>query len=162
MISEQAYALCMAIEGLPASEKQTQLSVMAAELRAKVAEVEAENYEMREWRKAYAAGLEQVKDRAEAAEARALWLEATITAMTNAHAHDDMALTAAYLNGAHAGKKDAEAFKARVMEWASERCICGLVGKACPKGMFDGETKWATFGPCPNWTPPQAWGGEHG
>lgn len=52
---------------------------------------------------------------------------------------------------------DLEAFKARVMEWASERCICGLVGKACPKGMFDGETKWATSGPCPNWTPPQAW-----
>ena len=47
MISEQAYALCMAIEELPASEMQTQISVMAAELRAKVAGVEAENKRLR-------------------------------------------------------------------------------------------------------------------
>lgn len=52
------------------------------------------------------------RNRAEAAEARVRELEATIDTMAEAHAHDDMALTAAYLNGAHAGKKEAEAFKA--------------------------------------------------
>lgn len=41
--------------------------------------------------------------------ARVRELEATIDAMAEAHAHDDMALTAAYLSGAHAGKKQAEA-----------------------------------------------------
>ena len=63
----------------------------------------------------------------------------------------------AQLRDAEARVREMEAFKVRVMAWASERCICGLVGKACPKGMFDGEAKWATFGPCSNWTPPQAW-----
>ena len=43
------------------------------------------------------------------AEARVRELEATIDAMAEAHAHDDMALTAAYLSGAHEGKKQAEA-----------------------------------------------------
>ena len=43
------------------------------------------------------------------AEARVRELEATIDAMAEAHAHDDQALTAAYLSGAHAGKKQAEA-----------------------------------------------------
>lgn len=49
------------------------------------------------------------RTRAESAEARVQELEATIDAMAEAHAHDDMALTAAYLSGAHAGKKQAEA-----------------------------------------------------
>ena len=61
MISKQAYALCMAIEELPASEKQTQISVMAVELRAKVVEAEAENgrfarmleSSVSDWRKLY-------------------------------------------------------------------------------------------------------------
>lgn len=54
-------------------------------------------------------------------------------------------------------RAELEAFKARIMEWASGRCICGLVGKDCPRGRFDGVPKWATYGPCPDWTPPQAW-----
>jgi len=45
----------------------------------------------------------------EDAEARVRELDATIDAIAEAHAHDDQALTAAYLNGAHAGKKQAEA-----------------------------------------------------
>ena len=49
-----------------------------------------------------------LRGKAEAAEARVREMEATIDAMAEAHAHDDQALTAAYLSGAHAGKKQAE------------------------------------------------------
>ncbi len=88
-------------------------------------------------------------------------LEATIDAMAEAHAHDDQALTAAYLSGAHEGKKQAEAFKARVMEWAQGRCECcdcwesdkmclTCIHCTCVGTMA--STKEAD-----NWTPPQAW-----
>lgn len=50
------------------------------------------------------------------AEARVREMEATIDAMTESHAHDDMALTAAYLSGAHEGKKQAEAEMAALRE----------------------------------------------
>ena len=80
-------------------------------------------------------------------------LEATIDAMAEAHAHDDMALTAAYLSGAHEGKKQAEAFKTRVMAWARGRCgACeheGSEDDTCYNCQSDYEQS--------NWTPPQAW-----
>ena len=43
MNSEQAYALCRMIEELPASEKQTQISVMASALREQLDALRAEN-----------------------------------------------------------------------------------------------------------------------
>lgn len=95
------------------------------------------------------------KQEAEYQNARVRELEATITLMTNAHAHDDQALTAAYLSGAHAGKKQAEAFKARVMAWARGRCEC------CEHKNVRREDT-----PCEqclhtsnydNWAPPSGW-----
>ena len=179
MISEQAYALCMAIEELPASEMQTQISVMAAELRAKVAGVEEENVRLRP--RAEIAG--SLLTRTSKAEKRCRELEEELTLCLKeapvgilaaicdmnkilglempktSYTEIPPAIQAvvARAEAAEARVRELEAFKTRVMEWASERCICGLVGKACPKGMFDGVTKWATSGPCPNWTPPQAW-----
>ena len=89
-------------------------------------------------------------------------LEATVDAMAEAHAHDDMALTAAYLSGAHEGKKQAEAFKARVMAWA--RGSCGICAHAPCHHTSQGCKNCTRFrGGIPgekadNWTPPQAWG----
>lgn len=72
---------------------------------ARVREMEAENVGLRP--RAEIAGT--LLTRTSKAEKRCRELEATIDAMAEAHAHDDQALTAAYLNGAHAGKKQAEA-----------------------------------------------------
>ena len=65
--------------------------------------------ELSESARLHGKGGEREAERAEAAEARVRELEATIDTMAEAHAHDDQALTAAYMNGAHEGKKQAEA-----------------------------------------------------
>ena len=48
-LSEQSYALCIEIEALPASEKQTQVSVMASELRVACESAEARYAAVMEW-----------------------------------------------------------------------------------------------------------------
>ena len=48
-LSEQSYALCIEIEALPASEKQTQVSVMASELRVACESAEATLARAVEW-----------------------------------------------------------------------------------------------------------------
>lgn len=98
-----------------------------SDLTRRLAEVEAELEPMRavvreRTQSAYEA--ECRARRAENAEARVRELEVIIGAMDEAHAHDDQALTAAYMSGAHEGKKQAEAFKSRVMEWARGQCEC--------------------------------------
>ena len=137
MISEQSYALCMAIEELPASEMQTQISVMAAELRAKVAGVEAENVRLRP--RAEIAG--SLLTRTSKAEKRCRELEEELTLCLK---EAPVGILAAICDmnkilGLEMPKtsyteippaiqavvdrvRELEAFKARVMEWAWGRC----------------------------------------
>lgn len=134
-----------------AFEVIAQLRAHISDLTLRLAEVEAENVRLRP--RAEIAGI--LLTRTSKAEKRCRELEATIDAMTEAHGHDDRALTAAYLSGAHAGKKQAEAFKSHVMAWARGRCEC------CEHKDVRREDA-----PCEqclhtsnydNWTPPQAW-----
>lgn len=142
-----------------ALEVIAQLRAHISDLTLRLAEAEQEACEAlagahaeqevsRHWKEE--ARWEQIKRKC--AEARGRELEATIGAMVNEHAHDDMALTAAYLSGAHAGKKQAEAFKTRVMAWARGRCgACeheGSEDDTCYNCQSDYEQS--------NWTLPQA------
>lgn len=117
-------------------------NVHLAEQDERIAELELERAECQHELVALRYTLDDLvahqRRRAEVAEAHVRELEATIDAMTEAHAHDDMALTAAYLGGVHEGKKQAEAERDALREQNMElmKAIfaarnCGIFG-CCP------------------------------
>ena len=127
------------------------------DLTRRLAEVEAERDSEQRWASKYA-------QESHAAEAHVRELEATIDAMAEAHAHDDQALTAAYLSGAHAGKKQAEAERDALRERCgkleaalveignSEDRICGYCegeGNRYADGKAHYYSEHAPTIPCP-------------